>query len=150
MTILELCDIVRETAYAIHLYHGHGHLEKVYENALAHRLRKSGLSVRQQEPLTVYDEDDTPLGQYFADLWIENRLIVELRACRDLTEEHTAQLLGYLKGTSLNDFLLEPAATFGQVRRAPSAIFSHIACFALLLGLGLARFSRRNPCIEVP
>jgi GxxExxY protein len=42
-----LCDRVRQTAYDIHLYHGHGHLEKVYENALAHRLRKLGLDVKQ-------------------------------------------------------------------------------------------------------
>ena len=54
-TIKELCDIVRETAYDIHVYHGHGHLEKVYENALAHRLRKACVAVEQQFPLTVYD-----------------------------------------------------------------------------------------------
>jgi GxxExxY protein len=53
-SIKELCEFVRETAYAIHLYHGHGHLEKVYENALAHRLRKAGLNVRQQDPITVF------------------------------------------------------------------------------------------------
>ncbi len=46
--IMELCDIVRETAYAIHRYHRYGHLEKVYENALVHRLRKLGLDVKQQ------------------------------------------------------------------------------------------------------
>ncbi|MBM3879475.1 MAG: GxxExxY protein [Verrucomicrobia bacterium] len=45
--IKELCDRVRQTAYDIHVYHGHGHLEKVYENALAHRLRKLGLDVKQ-------------------------------------------------------------------------------------------------------
>jgi hypothetical protein len=45
--INELCDIIRETAYAIHCCHGHGHLEKVYENALAHRLRKAGLHAAQ-------------------------------------------------------------------------------------------------------
>lgn len=45
--IKELCDIVRETTYAIHLYHAHGHLEKVYENALAHRLQKAGLKAMQ-------------------------------------------------------------------------------------------------------
>ncbi len=105
-TILELCDIVRETAYDVHLYLGHGHLEKVYENALANRLRKIGLSVRQQEPLTVYDEDETVLGDYFADLWVENRLIVELKACRTLSEEHIAQLLGYLKSSGVEDGLL--------------------------------------------
>jgi PD-(D/E)XK nuclease superfamily len=42
MEINDLCDKVRETAYAIHVYHGHGHLEKIYENALVHRLRKVG------------------------------------------------------------------------------------------------------------
>jgi GxxExxY protein len=48
--INELCDFVRETAFAIYRYHRHGHLEKVYENALAHRLRKAGLNVLQQCP----------------------------------------------------------------------------------------------------
>jgi GxxExxY protein len=54
-SINELCRFVRETAYAVHLYHGHGHLEKVYENALAHRLGKAGLNVKQQHPITVFD-----------------------------------------------------------------------------------------------
>jgi GxxExxY protein len=48
--INELCDFVRETAFAIHRYHRHGHLEKVYENALTHRLRKAGINVQQQYP----------------------------------------------------------------------------------------------------
>ena len=46
-----LCDQVRQTAYDIHVYHGHGHLEKVYENALAHRLRKAGLDVNNSTRL---------------------------------------------------------------------------------------------------
>jgi GxxExxY protein len=102
----ELCDAVRETAYAIHVYHGHGHLDKVYENALAHRSRKSGLDVKQQLPLTVYDEDGTMLGDYFADLLIDDRLIVELKACRSLADEHVAQLLGYLKSARIEHGLL--------------------------------------------
>ena len=57
--IMKLCDVVRETAFAIHRYHKHGHLEKVCENALAHRLRKLGLEVKQQYSLKVYDEDGT-------------------------------------------------------------------------------------------
>ena len=63
-SINELCDIVRETSFSIHKYHRNGHLEKVYENALAHRLRKQGLEVKQQHPLPVYDEDGTCLGDY--------------------------------------------------------------------------------------
>ncbi len=106
MTINKLCDVVRETSYDIHVYHGHGHLEKVYENALVHRLMKTGLDVKQQYPLTVYDEDDTVLGNYFADLLIDGRLIVELKACRSLANEHTAQLLGYLKSSQIEHGLL--------------------------------------------
>ena len=98
-SINELCELVRETAYAIHLYHGHGHLEKIYENALAHRLRKAGLNVRQQHPITVFDEDRTIIGEYFADLFIEETLIAELKACRALVNEHTAQILGYLRSS---------------------------------------------------
>lgn len=73
--IMRLCDTVRETAFAIHKYHKQGHLEKVYENALTHRLRKLGLDVKQQHPLTVYDEDGTVIGEYFADLFVEGRLM---------------------------------------------------------------------------
>lgn len=105
-TINELCDVVRETAYAIHVYHGHGHLEKVYENALAHRLRKAGIQVQQQHPLQVHDEDGTLIGEYYADLFIEGRLIIELKACRALADEHVAQILGYLKSAKVEDGLL--------------------------------------------
>ncbi|AHF91849.1 hypothetical protein OPIT5_18130 [Opitutaceae bacterium TAV5] len=92
----QLCDVVRETSYAIHRYHRNGHAEKIYENALVHRLRKQGVEVKQQHPLHVYDEDGTLLGEFFADLFIENCLIVELKAVRKVINEHIAQLLGYL------------------------------------------------------
>ncbi|MEO5713087.1 MAG: GxxExxY protein [Luteolibacter sp.] len=105
-TINDLCDLVRETSYAIHLYHGHGHLEKVYENALAHRLRKAGMKVEQQHPITVFDEDGTVIGEFVADLWVEGRLILELKAAKTLADEHTAQLLGYLKSSRMEHGLL--------------------------------------------
>jgi GxxExxY protein len=104
--ILQLCATIRETAFAIHRYHRHGHLEKIYENALAHRLRKLGLDVRQQHPLQVFDEDGTLLGEFFADLLVANELIVELKACRQLVGEHTAQVLGYLRSSRLEHALL--------------------------------------------
>jgi GxxExxY protein len=104
--ISELCEIVRETAYAIHVYHGHGRLEKVYENALAHRLLKAGLTVRQQHPITVFDEDGTIVGEYFADLIVEEILVAELKACRALVDEHTAQILGYLRSSRKEHGLL--------------------------------------------
>ena len=104
--IFALCDAVRETAFALHCYHRHGHLEKVYENGLAHRLRKAGLKVVQQHPLTVRDEDGTVLGDYHADLFIEDCLIVELKAVKAVADEHVAQLLGYLRSSRMEHGLL--------------------------------------------
>ena len=101
-----LSDQVRQTAYEIHVYHGHGHLEKVYENALAHRLREAGLEVKQQHPIKVYDEDGTLIGDDNADLLVENGLIVELKTARTLGDEHAAQVLGYLKSARLEHGLL--------------------------------------------
>jgi GxxExxY protein len=104
--INQLCDVVRETSFSIHKYHRNGHLEKIYENALVNRLRSQGLKVEQQHPLTVYDEDGTVLGEYFADLFVEDCLIVELKAVRATTDEHVAQLLGYLKSSRIETGLL--------------------------------------------
>ncbi|HET6572365.1 MAG TPA: GxxExxY protein [Fimbriiglobus sp.] len=105
-SINELCDIVRETSFAIHRYLRHGHLEKVYENALAHRLRKLGLRAETQHPLKVRDEDGTVLGDYFADLFVEGCLIVELKAVRAIDNEHVAQILGYLRTARIETGLL--------------------------------------------
>ena len=99
MDVMALTDIVRETSFAIQKYHGNGHLEKIYENALAHRLRKMGFKVEQQYPLEVYDEDGTILGEYFVDIYLEDSLIIELKACKSLAEENKAPLFGYLKSS---------------------------------------------------
>ena len=104
--IMELCDVVRQNGYEVHRNFRHGFLEKVYENALVHRLRKHGLIVIQQHQLIVYDEDGTIVGEYFADLFIENRLIVELKACECLARDHEAQLLGYLRAARIEHGLL--------------------------------------------
>jgi GxxExxY protein len=101
-----LCDIVRETSFAIQKYHRHGHLEKIYGNALAHRLRNLGLRIEQQYPLNVYDEDGFLLGEYFADLMVEQKLIVELKAVREMADEHVAQLPGYLRSARVETGLL--------------------------------------------
>lgn len=106
MEINCLCDIVRETSFAIHCFLRHGHLEKVYENALANRLAKRGLQVKQQFPLHVFDEDGTLLGDYFADLFVEDRLIIELKACKTLADENIAQILGYLRSSRIEHGLL--------------------------------------------
>jgi GxxExxY protein len=101
-----LCDLVRQTAYDIHVYHAHGHLEKVYENALAGRLRKLGLDIKQQHGIEVFDEDGTPLGDYIADLLVDSQLIIELKTVRTLAPEHEAQILSYLKSARIGHGLL--------------------------------------------
>src|SRR5438874_13143424 len=77
---------------------GTGFLEKVYENALAHELRKAGLSVEQQFPVPVY-YDGVQVGDFFADLLVDGTLLVELKAVKAFDDVHVAQCLNYLKGT---------------------------------------------------
>ena len=104
--ILALCDVIRETSYAIYKYLRSGHREQIYENALAHRLSKLGITVEQQSQLRVYDEDGTLLGHLRADLLIENKLICEIKGVRGLVDEHVAQLLGYLRASRIEHGLL--------------------------------------------
>ena len=104
--VFELCDIVRETSFSLHKFLRHGHLESVYENGLKHRLEKLGLQAEQQMPIPVRDEDETLLGNFIADLFVENQLIVELKAVTRLLEVHTSQLLGYLRASRIEHGLL--------------------------------------------
>jgi GxxExxY protein len=114
----QLTDIVRETSYAIHSYLGPGHLEKVYENALVHRLCKQGLKIEQRKAFTVYDEDGTVIGEYFADIVVEGILILELKAARAMADEHFAQLLGYLRAARLeHGALINFGAPKFQIRK---------------------------------
>ena len=105
-SIFSLCDVIRETSFEIHKYLRSGHLEKIYENALAHRLRKKGFHVKQQDRLKVFDEDGTVLGLLKADLFVDNRLICEIKGCSSLVDEHVAQLLGYLRASRIEHGLL--------------------------------------------
>ncbi|MDE2998985.1 MAG: GxxExxY protein [Gemmatimonadota bacterium] len=104
--IRALCDRVRQTAFELHVHLRGGHLEKVYENGMVHRLRKGGLFVEQQKPLLVRDKDGTLLGSFFADLFVENCLIIELKAARTLAPEHIAQTLGYLRASGFQDAMV--------------------------------------------
>ena len=104
--VMELCDVIRETSFSIHCYLRSGHLEKVYENALAHRLHKKSIHFEQQYPIEVYDEDGTLLGHFVTDFLVEGQLVVELKACSTLVPNHTAQILGYLRGARLRHGLL--------------------------------------------
>jgi GxxExxY protein len=84
---------------------GCGFLEKVYENALAHELRKAGMTVQQQYPIMVR-YDGVVVGDYIADLVVEGLVMLELKACRDLDDIHSAQCLNYLQATGFPVCLL--------------------------------------------
>src|SRR5262245_40533571 len=84
---------------------GVGYLEKVYENALAHELRKSGLLVLQQAQVPVM-YDGVEVGHYSPDLLVERMVIVELKVAKTIDEMHQAQLLNYLRSTKLNSGLI--------------------------------------------
>lgn len=91
---------------------GHGFLEKVYENALALELKKHGFRCEQQVPISVR-YDGIRVGEYFADLLINEEIIVELKCVREFDDVHMAQCLNYLKATNLQTCLL---ANFNKAR----------------------------------
>ena len=84
---------------------GYGFSEKVYENALVLELRKLGLKVEQQKRITVY-YDSQVVGKYLADIVVNEAVLIELKAVRQLLKEHEAQLLNYLKATMIEVGLL--------------------------------------------
>ena len=104
--ILKLSDAVRQKSFEIHKYLRSGFTEKIYENALTHRLRKQGIRAEQQQGIRVFDEDGTLLGLYRTDILIERVLICEIKSCSALVDAHGAQLLGYLRATGLQHGLL--------------------------------------------
>ena len=91
--------------YAVYNNLGYGFLEKVYRNAMAIELRKMGLKVLQQSPIVVLYDSEV-VGEYFADLLVEDKVIAELKAARSITDVHEAQLLNYLKATEYEVGLL--------------------------------------------
>ncbi|GIK36359.1 MAG: hypothetical protein BroJett011_01920 [Chloroflexota bacterium] len=97
-------------AYTVGNTLGNGFLEKVYENALAHELRKADLQVIQQYGIQVH-YDGIVVGDFASDLLVERCVLVELKAVKALDEIHMAQCLNYLKATGLSVCLL---LNFGQ------------------------------------
>jgi GxxExxY protein len=101
----ELSKTIIGCAYTVANILGSGFLEKVYENALAYELRKTGLHVEQQRSISV-KYDGVMVGEYVADLLVEEKVLVELKAVKDIEDIHKAQCINYLKATSLTTCLL--------------------------------------------
>ena len=103
-------------AYKVHNTLGPGFLEKVYENAIRIELEKLGLVVKQQEPINV-TYDGQIVGEYYADLWVDERIVVELKAAQTLVKQHEVQLVNYLTATGINNGLLLNFGPSMQVKR---------------------------------
>jgi GxxExxY protein len=103
-------------AYKVHGILGSGFLEKVYENSLTIELRKQGIYARQQVKLPVW-YDGQQVGLYFPDLWIENQLIVELKAIVALAPQHEVKLIHYLAATGIDNGLLINFGDTVQIKR---------------------------------
>ena len=98
-------ELIIKAFYKVYNTLGYGFLEKVYENAMRIELSKMGLNVLQQKNIKVFYEADQ-VGDYFADLFVDDLIIVELKAAENICEEHEAQLLNYLKATDIEVGLL--------------------------------------------
>ena len=101
----DLTGSIRDSAYHVYRELGGGFLEKVYENALAVELEQRGIRFEQQKPITVSYRGRT-VGEYIADMLVDNKIIVELKAVRDIEDAHFAQLFNYLKATGYEVGLL--------------------------------------------
>ena len=103
-------------AYKVHRTLGTGFLEKVYENALRIELEKLGIRVEQQQPINVEYEGQV-VGEYYADLWVEERVVIELKAVQALAREHEVQLVNYLTATRIDVGLLLNFGPSVQIKR---------------------------------
>ena len=115
----DLTEKIIGCAYDVFNTLGHGFLEKVYENAMMVKLRKKDLASLQQEPVNVYFEDEL-VGEYFADIIVENKVIVELKAVTELSKLHEVQLVNYLKATGIKVGLL---INFGEKIKVVRRVF---------------------------
>jgi GxxExxY protein len=104
-------------AFTVHNNLGSGFLEKIYEKAMLIELRKANIFGESQYPIPVF-YDDEQIGDYYADLFIENRLIIELKSVENLASSHEKQLVNYLTATQIDDGLLINFGTSSvQVKR---------------------------------
>ena len=117
----ELVDIVLKQFYRVYNDLGYGFLERVYQNALYFALVEQGLKCETEKPIKVY-HDGHVVGDYRADILVEDCVILELKACEELNPAHEAQLINYLKATEIEvGYLLN----FGKNAKFSRKVFSN-------------------------
>ena len=116
MEINNLTHTIIGCSYKVHNVLGFGFLERVYENALRIELEKLGIRVLQQQELNVW-YDNQIVGDYVPDLWLPEKLIIEVKSVQNLAKEHEVKLIHYLAATKIDDGLLINFGPSVQVKR---------------------------------
>jgi GxxExxY protein len=111
-----LTEKIIEIFYRVYNKLGYGFLEKVYENAMMIEFEKAGISAEEQVPIKVL-YDSLIVGEYFADILIENKVIIEIKASKSISKENEAQLINYLKATGMQVGLLLNFGPKPEVKR---------------------------------
>ena len=101
----EKTDLIIKAFYKVYNQLGYGFLEKVYQNAFLIELHKLGFEVKSQHPINVFYEG-LQVGEYYADIVVDDCIIIENKAMESLREEHEFQLINYLKATEIEVGLL--------------------------------------------
>jgi GxxExxY protein len=117
----EITDQILKAFYKVYNALGHGFLENVYESALAIELRQMGLQIKRQAPIKVYYGQHL-VGEYFADLMVENKIILELKAAETIVQANVNQLQNYLKATEIEVGVL---LNFGRKPEFKRRVFSN-------------------------
>ena len=119
----ETTEVILKSFFHVYNTLGFGFLEKVYENSMCVSLEAAGFAVKQQFPIDVVFEG-VNVGDYFADLLVDDKVVIELKAAQAISPEHEAQLLNYLKATGLEVGLL---LNFGPTAEFRRKVFTHNA-----------------------
>ena len=117
----ETTDLILKAYFNVYNTLGYGFLEKVYENALLIELKSMGLKAQRQVPVKVYYQEQM-VGDYYADIIVEDQIIIELKAAEALCEEHEFQLINYLKATNIEVGLL---LNFGKKPQFSRKVFTN-------------------------
>ena len=117
----DLTDRIIKSFYDVYNDLGYGFLEKVYENALYVELQLNHLQCDRQRPIQVFYKDQK-VGEYYADIIVEDLIIVELKAAETIAEEHECQLINYLRATEMEVGLL---LNFGKSAQFKRKIFTN-------------------------
>jgi len=112
----ELTENIIKIFYRVYNKLGYGFLEKVYENAMMIEFKKEGIFAVAQFAIKVFYEGEV-IGEYYADILVDNKVIVEIKAAKHLVEENEAQLLNYLKATDIEVGLLLNFGTKPEFKR---------------------------------